>query len=149
LKAVESAAGQVDGRRTLAAADYFSLHLFNLLNPIVSSRRGLCVASRFRNMRQVCQRPVSPGSFSEAQHLFEPELLGDIIRELAARARGTVRFGDERVRQAVATLTLVDGTVLRAVNRMAWAAPSVSTCTFRPLIKSRWPGRSPRVKPPN
>jgi hypothetical protein len=157
LKAVEPVPGQVDRRRTLAAADYFSLHLFGLLNPIVSSMRGLCVASRFGKMRPVCQRPVSPGSFSEAQHLFDPELLGEVVRELAAQARGTVQFGDERVRQAVATLTLVDGTVLRAVNRMAWAPASGKGCALRlnlhfsafdqiPLAWSLTPGKSSELK---
>jgi|SRR5579863_3166873 len=157
LKAVAAAPGEADRRRTLAAADYFSLHLFRLLNPVVSSMRGLCAATRFRKMRQVCQRPVSLGSFSEAQHGFDPELLGEVVRDLAAQARGTVEFGDERVRQAVTTLTLVDGTVLRAVNRMAWAPAAGKGCALRlnlhfsafdqiPLAWSITPGKTSELK---
>lgn len=110
-----------DPRRKLAADPYFSLHLFRLLNPVLNSLRGLCAASRFEKMRAVCPAPVAPGSFSAAQHLFAPEVLEGIVRDLSQQAMGQVRFGDARLREAVKTLTAVDGTVLRAVNRMTWA----------------------------
>ncbi len=42
--------------------------------------------------------------------------------ELALEIKGRAEFGDRRLRQAVEVLTAVDGTVLRAVNRMAWAS---------------------------
>jgi hypothetical protein len=100
---------------------------------------------------------VTPAAFSEAQHLFSPEPLGRVARELAAQAKGTVAFGDERVRRAVATLTLVDGTVLRAVNRMAWAPAAGKGCALRlnlhfsafdqiPLAWSITPGKTSELK---
>jgi hypothetical protein len=111
-----------ESRRKLFADDYFCLLLFGLFNPALKSMRALCHASaRFEKMRQVCSRPIAPASFSEAQHTFDPETLANILRQLAREARGRAEFGDPRVREAVKSLSAVDGTVLRAVNRMAWA----------------------------
>ena len=110
-----------DARRKLACEDYFSLFLFSLLNPMIRSRRGLCAASQWKRMREVSAHPVTPGSFSEAQHLFSPQVLQEIVRDLAAQAAGIVEFGDRQVREALQVLTIRDGTVLRAVNRMTWA----------------------------
>ena len=121
VESVPKAATELDPRRQLVAEEYFSLFLFRMLNPIITSMRGLCAATKFKKMRSVCRTPVAPSSFSEAQHLFDPEILGQAIRQLAAEAHGMIGFGDPRVRAAIKTLTIVDGTVLRAVNRMAWA----------------------------
>lgn len=99
---------------------YFSLFLFRMLNPVITSMRGLCAATSFVKMKGVVPQPVAPTSFSEAQHLFSPEILSRVVRDLAAQARGQMQFGDPKVRQAVAALTIVDGSLLRAVNRMAW-----------------------------
>lgn len=121
LKKQVLSAREKDPRRTLAADSYFSLHLFRLFNSVLHSMRSLCAASRFQKMRAVCPSPVSPASFSEAQHLFSPNVLEQIVRDLAQQAMGQVQFGDARVRAAVAVLTAVDGTVMRAVNRMTWA----------------------------
>jgi hypothetical protein len=114
---------ELDPRCELLAEDYFCLLLFGLFNPALRSMRALCYASnRFARMREVCSRPVAPASFSEAQHLFDPEILAGVLRQLARETRGRAEFGDPRVRQAIGVLTAVDGTVLRAVNRMAWAS---------------------------
>jgi hypothetical protein len=111
-----------DPRRKLAADPYFSLHLFRLLNPVLNTMRALCAASHFEKMQQeVCAHPVSLGSFSEAQHIFDPQILESLVKQLAQQAHGKVQFGDAQVRSALQTLTAVDGTVMRAVNRMAWA----------------------------
>ncbi len=65
-----------DPERLLSYSGYLSLFLFGLLNPVVRTMRGLCEASSLeRVQREICQRPVSLGSFSAAQHLLEPELL--------------------------------------------------------------------------
>jgi hypothetical protein len=110
-----------DARRTLWADDYFCLFLFAILNPVITSTRSLCHVSHCRKMRQVSRAPVSPASFSEGQHLFAPEILEQVVRHLARQAQGQGQGGDARVRQALSALTAVDGTVLRAVPRMAWA----------------------------
>ena len=119
-------------RRKLLEEDYFSLLLFGMFNPALKSMRALCHASRrFEKMRQVCSAPIAPTSFSEAQHVFDPDTLAQILRQLAREAKGRGDFGDERVRQAVECLTAVDGTVLRAVNRMSWACVGKNGCAIK------------------
>ena len=121
LKAKAASATERDERRTLFAEDYFCSYLFAMLNPVVTSLRALCHVSHCRKMRQVCATPLSRASFSAGQHVFAPEILEEVVRELARENQGRGQGGDIRVRQALAALTAVDGTVLRAVPRMAWA----------------------------
>jgi len=132
LAAVPQKSTEEDPRRQLLAEDYFCLLLFGLFNPALKSMRALCHASaRFEKMRQVCSRPVAAASFSEAQHVFEPEVLAGVLRGLAQEASGRMEFGEWRVRQAVQALTVVDATVLRALNRMAWAPASGHGCAIK------------------
>jgi hypothetical protein len=121
LKAQPATATEQEGRRHLFAEDYFCSYLFAMLNPVVTSMRALCHVSHCRKMRQVAAAPFSPAAFSEGQHLFKPEILEQVVRELARQNQGQGQGGDVRVRQALAALTAVDGTVLRALPRMAWA----------------------------
>lgn len=121
LQAAGPTATENDPRRQLTSEAYFSLFLFGLLNPILTSMRGLCAASHFQKMRTVSAHPVTPGAFSEAQHLFSPSVLAAVVRELSLQAKGRAGFGDPQIQAAIAALTLVDGTVFRAVKRMAWA----------------------------
>jgi hypothetical protein len=123
LAVAPRSAAEQDPRREVLAEDYFCLLLFGLFNPALKSMRALCHASaRFARMREVSSRPMAAASFSEAQHLFDPESLAAVLRQLVRESRGRTEFGDARVRQALGVLTAVDGTVLRAVNRMAWAS---------------------------
>ena len=111
---------ELDPRRTLLPADYFSLHLFALLNPAIKTARALCGASHFQKMQaEVCREPVSLASFSEMQGVVDPELLAGLLRELSAEARPV--FGDARLRAKVGELVAIDGTLRPALPRMAWA----------------------------
>ena len=122
LAAATKTRTEQDPRCQVLADDYFCLLLFGFLNPALRSMRALCHASgQFERMREVCSRPLATTTFSEAQHVFDPEILAAVLRQLAQDARGKAQFGDRRVRQAIQTLSVVDGTVLRAVNRMLWA----------------------------
>jgi hypothetical protein len=121
LRAKAATATEQDVRRTLLTEDYFCSYLFAMLNPVVSSMRALCHVSHCQKMRQVAAAPFSPAAFSQGQHLFDPAILEKVVRELAQENQGRGQGGDLRVRQALAALTAVDGTVLRAVPRMAWA----------------------------
>lgn len=121
LQAQAPTATEEDDRRTLFAEDYFCSYLFAMLNPVVTSMRALCHVSHCQKMRAVAAAPFSPAAFSEGQHLFDPAILEKVVRELAKENQGRGQGGDARVRQALAALTAVDGTVLRAVPRMAWA----------------------------
>lgn len=104
--------------RQLALSQYLSLFLFGLFNPVVQSMRGLCEASGLeRVQREVCGRPVSLGSFSEAQAVVDPQLLEAVFARLAGEAASPPPHraslgGKGRV---------VDRTVWKVLPRMTWA----------------------------
>jgi len=112
-----------DPRRTLQACDYASAFLFAVYNPVLSSLNLLAQASHCQKMRQVTRAPFSAASFSEAQHWFDPQVLEKLARDLVKelQAKGPNIGGDPRLRQLLNKLNAVDGTLLRAVNRMHWA----------------------------
>jgi hypothetical protein len=131
LKARALTVTEQDERRTLFAEDYFCSYLFAMLNPVIASLRSLCHVSHCQKMRQVSAAPFSPAAFSAGQHVFAPELLEDVVRQLARENQGRGQGGDPKVRQALAALTAVDGTVLRAVPRMAWAPAAGAGAAIR------------------
>jgi hypothetical protein len=107
-----------EAKRQLELPQYLSLFLFGLFNPVVETMRGLCAASALdRVQREVCGRPVSLGSFSEAQAVVDPALLQAVFARLADAAaplpphRAHLR-GKARV---------VDRTVWKVLPRMTWA----------------------------
>jgi hypothetical protein len=107
-----------DPQRLLKLSHYLSLELFGLLNPVVGTMRGLCAASVLpRVQQQVCARPVSLGSFSEAQHVLDPALLERVFSDLAAQVHS--RGGDLRL--AARPWQIVDSTLWEALPRMGWA----------------------------
>jgi hypothetical protein len=113
-------ATELDARRKLFPSEYFSMRLFGLYNPVLKSTRALCAASGLKRMSEaVCGGSVSLGSFSEMQHLADPELLAGLLRSMAAEAQPV--FGQQRVREHIQELIAVDGTLLPALPRMAWA----------------------------
>jgi hypothetical protein len=109
------------GNRELHFDEYCTLILLFLFNPIVTSLRGLQQASELKSVQKKLGVPrASLGSLSEARQVFDPELLQPIIAELAAQARPLTR--DPRLRDVKQLLTLVDGTLLSALPRMAEAS---------------------------
>lgn len=109
-----------DPERRLLYADYLSLFLFGLLNPVVRTMRALCAASRLQRVQQeICTRSVSLGSFSEAQHLLDPAFLEQVFTGLAAEvhprepAPASGRLRHEWLAH--------DATLWRALPRMSWA----------------------------
>jgi hypothetical protein len=68
--------------------------------------------------RQLCSRPVSLGSFSEAQHVLDPALLAEVFRALAEQVPP-----DDRLDPRLSTRPwlLVDSTLWEALPRMRWA----------------------------
>ena len=109
-----------DPRRQLGEEQYLGLMLFGLLNPVVESMRGLCAASRLRRVQEeITDRPVSLGSFSEAQAVLAPELLQKVFAELAAEHQA--EHGDPRLGAYRDKLVAVDGTIWAALPKMAWA----------------------------
>ena len=107
------------GNRRLFYDQYACLLLLSFFNPIVKSLRGIQQASTLGKVQRRigCYR-VSRGSLSEASYVFDPGLLRPIIGVLAARALPVVA-GKEA--EALRGLTAVDGSLLHALPKMAWA----------------------------
>src|SRR5439155_7861264 len=71
---------------------------------------------------EICSAPVSLGSFSEAQAVVDPALLQRVFAELAAEQQcGNFQNRDKRLEPYRAQLLVIDGTLWRALPRMAWA----------------------------
>jgi hypothetical protein len=107
------------GNRRLFYDQYACLILLYFFNPIINSLRGIQQASTLGKVQRLmgCDR-VSRGSLSEASRVFDPNLLQGIIGELAAQAV-PVLVGKEA--EALRGLTAVDGSILPALPKMAWA----------------------------
>ena len=107
------------GNRQLFYDQYACLLLLFFFNPIVKSLRGIQQASTLDKVQRLfgCNR-VSRGSLSEASRVFDPELLHAIIGDLAAQSLPLVH-GKEA--DALRGLTAVDGSLLPALPKMAWA----------------------------
>ena len=65
------------GLRELDRRTYFGRFLFGLFNPVVASMRGLCGATKIKRVAEMLGRqgPVAISGFSDAQHVFSPELI--------------------------------------------------------------------------
>ena len=111
------------GLRDLDRRTYFGLFLFGLFNPVVTSMRALCAASRLDRVSGMLdlQGPVAISGFSDAQHVFAPEILEPVLRELLVRslARETGPFKSGRVSPEI--IRIFDSTVWKVVTRMKWA----------------------------
>lgn len=107
------------GNRNLFFDQYTSLLLLYFFNPIVTSLRGIQQASQIDKVQKLlgCQR-VALGSLSEASRVFDAEALHPLIAELASQAIPIIT-GKEA--EALHGLTAVDGSLLPALTKMAWA----------------------------
>jgi len=107
------------GNRQLFFDQYAGLLLLTFFSPIVTSLRALQQASGLAKVQKLlgCQR-AALGSLSEAGRVFDPALLRQIIGDLARQA---LPLAQGREAEALRGLTAVDGTVLAALPKMAWA----------------------------
>lgn len=107
------------GNRLLFYDQYACLILLYFFNPIITSLRGIQQASTLDKVQGlVGGNRVSRGSLSEASRVFDPDLLHAIIGDLVAQAVPLVT-GKEA--EALRGLTAVDGSLLPALPKMAWA----------------------------
>jgi len=105
--------------RLLEYADYLSLFLFGLFNPVLKTVRGLCAASHLERVQQeVCGRSVSLGSFSEAQHLVDPAHLEKVFQELCQQVPPA---GSGSPGLTWEQWFARDSSVFAALPRMTWA----------------------------
>lgn len=109
------------GNRTLHYDQYCMLVLLYLFNPVVTSVRGLQQASMLKKVQKKlgCQR-ASLGSLSESVAVFDPERLRPIIASLSEKLSPIA--ADGRLKDARQTLTLVDGSIVEALPRIAMAS---------------------------
>jgi hypothetical protein len=107
------------GNRQLFFDQYTGLLLLSFFSPVVTGLRALQQASGLAKVQRLlgCER-AALGSLSEASRVFDPTLLRDIIGALAQQAL-PLAHGHEA--EALRGLTAVDGTVLAALPKMAWA----------------------------
>jgi IS4 transposase len=107
------------GNRDFFFDQYVGLLLIYFFSPIITSLRGLQQASGLDKVQNLLGvKRVSLGSLSEATGVFCAEALREIVRELAGRALPLERG---REAEALQGLTAVDGSLLPALPRMAWA----------------------------
>lgn len=106
------------GNRELFFDQYISLILLYLFNPVVTSLRGIQAAGSLKKVQRTlgCGRS-SLGSLSEAARVFDAELLRGVIDELAREV--APMDGHAALRDVPGILTLVDGTLLSALPRLA------------------------------
>jgi Transposase DDE domain len=113
------------GLRRLDARRYLGLFLLGLLNPVIESMRGLCAASALaRVTREVSGGKVALSRFSEAQHVFEPDLLRKVFSELlAGRMKSSLLAvrGGPKGGVNLEMLRIVDSTLWKVIPRMKWA----------------------------
>lgn len=91
--------------------------LFYFFTPLLTSLRSIQRASELKKVQKLlgCSR-VALGSLSEANGIFDPEILRRVIHELVRELEG-----NQKLPRELKGLTAVDGTFLRAVPRMFWA----------------------------
>lgn len=121
LKRLHAANTQRDraGNRNLFFDNYGALLLLYFFNPVLTSLRGIQNASKLKKVQeQLGCKSTSLGSLSEAGRIFDAELLQSIIAELSAQALPLYQGHDA---EALQGLTAVDGTLLPALSKMAWA----------------------------
>ena len=107
-----------DSRRELDIQQLAGHLLFYFFSPIVTSLRSIQRASELKKVQKVlgCSR-AALGSLSEANSVFDPEVLRRVIHELI----GQLTAHGQKLPRELKGLTAVDGTFLRAVPKMAWA----------------------------
>ena len=107
------------GNRRLHFDQYAALILFYFFNPILTSLKGLRQASDLAKVQKAlgCAR-TSVGALSEAARVFDPALLEGVITELAERVAPAAPPPEWA---ALKDLVAVDGSLLPALPRMAWA----------------------------
>jgi hypothetical protein len=107
------------GNRTLFCDQYIGLLLLYFFNATLTSLRALQQASELEKVQALLGvGRVSLGALSEAARVFDAAALHEILAELALRA---VPLQKGREAEALRGLTAVDGSILPALSRMAWA----------------------------
>jgi hypothetical protein len=106
------------GNRRLHYDEYAKLILVCLATPLIDSVAALQRAAEFPALAEKLGVPrFSRSSFSEAPAVFDPAMLQEVIRELVGELRPLPQ--DPRLKDLHHLLTLVDGTLLAALPKLA------------------------------
>lgn len=109
------------GNRRLFFDQLVGLILLTFFNPSLKSLRDLQQASRLQRVRRKLGcRATSLGALSEAMHLFDPQLLEEIARELLDEIPQSPH-ADPRLRKLAHLPTAVDGSFLRRLPQITQA----------------------------
>lgn len=108
------------GNRILHMDQYVSLLLLYMFSPLCESLRALQEASLLKQVQRKLGVPrTALGSLSEAARVFNSQRLIGIIGELAGQLKPL--RPDARLADIQQIITLVEGSWLRALPKMAWA----------------------------
>jgi hypothetical protein len=108
------------GNRLLHMDQYLSLLLLYMFNPICTSLRSLQQASELQKVQRKLGVPrASLGSLSEAATVFDSQTMVEVIAELGRQLQPLAV--PDKLRNLPGTLTAVDGTLLKALPKIAWA----------------------------
>ncbi len=106
--------------RSLHYDQYFCLLLLYYFNPILTSLRGMQVASTLeRVQKELGVKSAALGSLSEAAHVFDPEPLRQIFMELAKQACAADAIARPEGLPKELSLIAFDGTLWSYLPRMA------------------------------
>ena len=122
LKGLHNAGCERDkaGNRILHMDEYVALLLLYMFNPMCISLRALQRASEMKKVQRKLGVPrTSLGSLSEASSVFDSALLKEVIEELSHGLHPVTTVPGLPSKDV---LTAVDGTLIQAVGKMAWAA---------------------------
>jgi hypothetical protein len=110
------------GNRTLFYDQYAALVLLSMFSPAIDSLRAVQQASALPKVQKLlgCAGRYSLGSLSEAARVFDPDLLKGVVAELGRELVPLAK--DPRLADVKRALTLVDGTLLKALPRLAGSA---------------------------
>lgn len=108
--------------RQLHYDELLALVLLHFFNPVLTGLRSLEQASKLRKVQEkLGMERTSLGSLSESASLFSPELLYEVVQELAARVQAQDAPARPTGLKEELAIVAVDGTLLDALPRMAWA----------------------------
>ncbi len=112
-------ARDIAGNRKLHMDQYVSLLLLYMFNPICTSLRSIQQAGELKKVQKIFGASrASLGSLSEASTVFDSELLKNIIGELSKKLGNSSQIAGLKNNDI---LTAVDGTLIEAMGKMAWA----------------------------
>lgn len=123
------------GNRDLQADHLLVAHLVAFLSPALKGLRHIEEVFNHRAVRRRFGLPRVPKStLSDAQAVFDPQLLDAIIADL--RTRVPTLPHDPRLDELLNTLTAVDGTFFAMAPRVAWAVYNKPNATPRQARKN-------------